>query len=59
MLFALGENNFRTEKYAQDVCWLPLEDIKEELEEDEDKLTNGPSADHTDSNRHVGVVVSL
>ena len=40
-----------------------LEDIKkageEELEEDEDELTNGPSADHTNSNRHVGVVVSF
>jgi len=38
-----------------------LEDIKKagEIEEDEDKLTNGPSADHTNSNRHVGVVVSL
>ena len=33
---------------------------QEELEEDdEDKLTNGPGADHTNSNRHVGVVVSL
>jgi len=30
---------------------------QEEIEEDEDKLTNGPSADHTNSNRHVGVVV--
>ena len=61
MLFALGENNFRAEQYAQEMCVLAsLEDIKEELEEDEDKLTNGPSADHTNSNRHgVVVVVSL
>ena len=30
---------------------------QEELEDDEDKLTNGPSADHTNSNRHVVVIV--
>ena len=57
---------FRTEhkRSMHKQCVLAsLEDIKiageiEELEEDEDnKLTNGPSADHTNSNRHVGVVV--
>jgi hypothetical protein len=55
--------------YVNVVCtrcvwyWL-LEEItkagEEELEEDEDRLlTNGPSDDHTNSNRHGVVVVSL
>lgn len=59
MLFALGENNFRAEPYAQEMCAGFFGGHQEELEEDEDKLTNGPGADHTDSSRHVGVVVSL